>query len=102
MNEKVPIKTLQQCFDQNEHFNFGIKDMKPRTEGKKFNRKPHRHDFYFLLFIHKGSGYHTTDFKSYKITDYSVFSSHPDKFTLCNWTRTPKVLPFSSNQSFTC
>ncbi|MEM6817122.1 MAG: helix-turn-helix transcriptional regulator [Bacteroidota bacterium] len=77
MNEKVPIKTLQQCFDQNEHFNFGIKDMKPRTEGKKFNRKPHRHDFYFVLFIHKGSGYHTIDFKSYKITDYSVFFVSP-------------------------
>ncbi|WP_298545753.1 AraC family transcriptional regulator [uncultured Aquimarina sp.] len=77
MDEIVPIRTLNECFDQSEHFNFGIKDMAPKTEGKKHTREPHRHDFYYVLFIHRGSGFHTIDFKSYQIADYSVYFVSP-------------------------
>lgn len=38
---------------------------------------PHRHDFYYLLFITSGKGTHTIDFKTYTIENNQVFFMSP-------------------------
>ncbi len=77
MEEFVPIKTLNECFDECEHFNFGIRNNSFRTKDKKHIRPPHKHDFYYILFVNKGSGHHTIDFISYPVKDYSVYFVSP-------------------------
>lgn len=37
----------------------------------------HRHDFYFLLLVEKGSGEHQIDFVTYDVADYSIFYLEP-------------------------
>lgn len=37
----------------------------------------HRHDFFYILIVEKGSGQHEIDFKNYEIKDYSVFMMRP-------------------------
>lgn len=37
----------------------------------------HKHDFFMLLMIEKGSGVHTIDFENYNVTDYCVFFLAP-------------------------
>lgn len=39
--------------------------------------KPHRHDYYTIIFIEKGEGTHFVDFTEYKITDHSIFFIQP-------------------------
>ncbi len=38
---------------------------------------PHRHDFFEILFLTKGSGIHIIDFKEYQITENSIFFLSP-------------------------
>lgn len=51
-----------ELFDANRHFNVSY---------------PHRHDFYEVLFISKGSGYHIIDGNKYEIRPPSVFFLSP-------------------------
>ena len=51
-----------EVFDSNRHFEVHY---------------PHRHDFFEILFLTKGSGTHTIDFKDYKITPNSIFFLSP-------------------------
>lgn len=38
---------------------------------------PHRHDFYYLLYILKGKGEHTIDFKTYPVNNHQLFFMSP-------------------------
>ena len=38
---------------------------------------PHRHDFYYLLYISKGKGTHTIDFKKFKLKAGQLFFMSP-------------------------
>jgi AraC family transcriptional activator of pobA len=51
-----------EVFDSNRHFEVHY---------------PHRHDFFEILFLTKGSGTHTIDFKDYKIEPNSIFFLSP-------------------------
>lgn len=43
----------------------------------KFIQKPHKHDFYIVLFITQGTGNHTIDFKDYAVHPGAVFFLTP-------------------------
>lgn len=45
--------------------------------GKDLNQELHRHDFYFMLVITKGSGIHSIDFIKHKVTEHSIFMMRP-------------------------
>ncbi|MHC2990497.1 AraC family transcriptional regulator [Pontibacter sp. HJ8] len=40
--------------------------------GENHIEKPHKHDFFILLLIEKGSGTHTIDFQDYQVSDYQL------------------------------
>jgi len=52
-----------------------------------FIQKPHKHDFYILVFITQGSGTHTIDFKEYPVTANMVFFMTPGQ--VHSWQLTP-------------
>lgn len=39
--------------------------------------KPHRHDYYTILFVEKGEGIHYVDFTKYEITNQSIYFIQP-------------------------
>jgi AraC family transcriptional regulator, transcriptional activator of pobA len=56
---------------------FYIQTLQDHLKEHKFINKPHKHDFYLILFVVKGGGIHTIDFKDYKILPNSVFLMTP-------------------------
>jgi AraC family transcriptional activator of pobA len=56
---------------------FYIQTLQDHLKEHKFINKPHKHDFYLILYIVKGSGVHTIDFQDYNILPNSVFLMTP-------------------------
>jgi AraC-like DNA-binding protein len=54
---------------------------------------PHRHDFYYLLYISKGRGSHTIDFKSYPVKPGQLFFMSPGQ--IHEWDIKPNTKGFT-------
>jgi hypothetical protein len=46
-------------------------------DGKDMVQELHRHDFFFILALQKGAGYHEIDFIQYEVGEHSVFLMRP-------------------------
>lgn len=56
---------------------FTIREVGQLVRGGDLVHNLHRHDFFFILALEKGSGLHEIDFTPYKIHDHSVFVIRP-------------------------
>ena len=56
---------------------FNIRDVHEVLGGTDMVQPLHRHDFFFLLALEKGTGKHQIDFTDYNITDFSIFILRP-------------------------
>lgn len=56
---------------------FRIRDVSTILGGKDMSQEVHRHDFYFLLALRKGSGKHRIDFHSYPVSRHTIFLMRP-------------------------
>jgi AraC family transcriptional activator of pobA len=54
-----------------------VKSLNERLGGRDLVQPLHRHSFYFILIVEKGSGEHSIDFIPYSIVDGSVFIVRP-------------------------
>jgi AraC family transcriptional regulator, transcriptional activator of pobA len=74
----IPIRSILPKQSGTDGFNsfraFSISEM---LSGKDMNQELHRHDFYFILVVSKGSGIHEIDFVEYPITDNSISIMRP-------------------------
>lgn len=74
--EKIPVYSLN-SFRINESQNT-LFQVEPFDTNRHFQvAYPHRHDFYEILFLSKGSGYHIIDNNQYEITPPCVFFLSP-------------------------
>ena len=51
----------------------GITLFRHSVKGRNEFEQPHKHDFYMLFFVEKGSGVHNVDFTQYTVIDYQVY-----------------------------
>ncbi|MBT1690518.1 helix-turn-helix domain-containing protein [Dawidia soli] len=56
---------------------FRIRDLHEVTQGQPRVEDYHRHDFYYILVLKKGTGSHEIDFVSYRVTNHVVFLIAP-------------------------
>jgi len=56
---------------------FSIRNIRDLLAGKDMVQELHRHDFFYILALKKGSGKHEIDFISYEVRDHSVFFLRP-------------------------
>lgn len=56
---------------------FSIRDIATMLDGKDMVQELHRHDFYYVLALEKGSGFHAIDFTDYDVCNHSVFFMRP-------------------------
>ncbi|MEM1323462.1 MAG: helix-turn-helix domain-containing protein [Bacteroidota bacterium] len=56
---------------------FELVDLRDVLEHGELKQATHRHDFFFLLTIERGSGWHHIDFEPYRIAAHSVFLLRP-------------------------
>jgi len=71
---KIPVRHIKDSFFEER---FSIREIKPLVLKGGLMHDLHRHDFYFVLFIKKGKGFHQIDFIDYTIKNYSVFFIRP-------------------------
>lgn len=57
--------------------NFSIRNLHDLLAGKDMVQELHRHDFFFVLFLKKGSGHHEIDFTPFEVGNHSVFLMRP-------------------------
>ena len=56
---------------------FSIRNIGTLLSEKDLVQELHRHNFFFALFLEKGTGEHSIDFVNYPVGDYSVFFMRP-------------------------
>lgn len=77
VEEIIPVHKMYDCFNESEPFDFGIKKLEEINPGQKIIKLPHRHDFYYVLFVKQGHGSHMIDFKQYDVKPCSIFFISP-------------------------
>lgn len=75
--EKIPVRTLHTTAATAHPGSFCIRQISALTGGQDMIQELHRHDFYFMLVILKGSGIHEIDFTHYMVSAKSVFLMRP-------------------------
>jgi AraC family transcriptional regulator, transcriptional activator of pobA len=75
--ENIPIRNIKSKGELQLSGSYSIRDIAPLLAENDMVQELHRHDFFYILVIKKGSGTHEIDFTSYEITDNTVFLMRP-------------------------
>lgn len=75
--KKYPIYSIEQFNCNSVSSDLYINTFKNHLVNHSFVEKPHRHNFYLLVFFTKGSGVHEVDFDRFEIQPGSVFVLQP-------------------------
>lgn len=62
--------------------------------------KPHRHDYYTIIFIEKGEGKHIVDFAEYKVTNQTIYFIQPGQMHQLLLASKPKGYVVTFTESF--
>jgi len=74
----IPIRHIQQTQKEPDlSGSFSIRDVKVLLDEEDMVQELHRHDFYYILVLEKGSGSHEIDFTTYEVYDHSIFLMRP-------------------------
>jgi AraC family transcriptional regulator, transcriptional activator of pobA len=60
---------------------------------------PHRHDYYTVIWVEKGKGYHLIDFNQYPLGENQIFFVGPGQIHQLNTVESPigRVMTFSND-----
>lgn len=75
--KNIPIRHLSKQDEPQLSGSYSIRDICALMAGKDMTQELHRHDFFYILIINRGSGEHEIDFKRYDIKDNSIFLMRP-------------------------
>jgi AraC-like DNA-binding protein len=76
--KKIPVKHIRAILKEPAlQEPFTIRDVAALLSKSDMVQELHRHDFYYILVLEKGSGSHTVDFKQYPVADRTVFFLRP-------------------------
>lgn len=73
----IPVRHMTANHEPPMIGNMSIREIGPLVSKQNLKQDLHRHDFYLLLAIERGTGTHEIDFVSHRIRNYSVFFLHP-------------------------
>jgi AraC family transcriptional activator of pobA len=74
----IPIRSITATQKEpNASEGFSIRDVRNLLAGKNMVQELHRHDFFYILALKKGTGAHAIDFTPYDICDNSFFFTRP-------------------------
>lgn len=74
--ESIPVRYISST-QQDSLGRFNIRDVHDLLAGKDMIQELHRHDFFYVLVLQKGTGNHEIDFTPYEVCDNSVFFMRP-------------------------
>lgn len=98
--KQVPVYGLK-AFKQNEETpEFYSNELGAHVLTHAFTNLPHKHDFYLVMLVTKGSGTHEIDFNSYKVTPGSVFFMRPGQMHYWKLSKDIKGYIFFHSKAF--
>lgn len=77
MSQKLPVYDLSAFQQAKKSPDFYANWLKPHVATHTFTNLPHKHDFYLVLFVTRGSGIHEIDFEKYPVSPGSLFILKP-------------------------
>ncbi|MBK6979424.1 MAG: helix-turn-helix domain-containing protein [Cytophagaceae bacterium] len=89
---KYTIEQLNQC-DHGVRMNIDIRRLEDHLQRSSDVRFPHRHDFYNLIYITRGSGTHDVDFKRFTVVPHQLFFMNDSH--VHEWNLSPDVTGFT-------
>lgn len=76
--KKIPVKQIAPAHsEQSAAGRFSIRSLEQVMGADDMMHELHRHNFYFILAVEKGSGMHEIDFVKFKVQDHSLFILRP-------------------------
>jgi AraC family transcriptional regulator, transcriptional activator of pobA len=76
--KSIPIRHIKAAQKEPDiSGSFIIRSIREILDGKDMIQELHRHDFFFILALQKGAGYHEIDFTQYEVGNHSVFLMRP-------------------------
>ena len=76
--KNIPIRTIDASLKEPDlSGSFSIRNVEELLAGKNMVQELHRHDFFYILALTKGTGNHEIDFTTYEVCDNSVFFMRP-------------------------
>ena len=81
--QKYPIPTLSVGNILGEE-TLGITLFRHSVKGRNEFEQPHKHDFYLVFFVEKGSGIHHVDFTQHEVKEHQVYFIRPGQ--VHNWS----------------
>lgn len=73
----TPVYCLDDFTKKAKETSFYIEKLSTHLVNHPFVSKPHKHDFYLILYVRKGNGTHTIDFNTYPITPGGFYLMTP-------------------------
>jgi AraC-like DNA-binding protein len=76
--KNIPVRNINAVPEEPDFSkSFSIRDLRDLLAGKDLVQELHRHNFFYVLALKKGSGHHEIDFTSYNVADNTVFFMRP-------------------------
>jgi len=76
--QNIPIRAIQTIQEPLPIIgDFSIRELGPLLKEGDLVQELHRHDFYYMLIVEKGEGWHEIDFIKYPVKDHSLFFMRP-------------------------
>lgn len=73
----IPVRYIGEQHEAQLLDSFTIRDLGPLLLESDIIQDLHRHDFFYILIVSKGTGRHTIDFTDYEIKDNTIFMMRP-------------------------
>jgi AraC-like DNA-binding protein len=77
MAKKLPVYDIRDFENTQKNHDFYANGLKPHVASHAFTKLPHKHDFFLVMMVTKGSGWHEIDFIRHKVKPGSIFLMQP-------------------------
>ena len=84
MAQKLPVYNLKAFGEAEKTADFYANKLKPHVQNHAFTNLPHKHDFYLVMLVTRGSGTHEIDFEKYTVKPGSLFLMRPGQMHFWN------------------
>lgn len=75
--KEIPVRKIVSRKEPAFYASFSIRNVADLLSGTDMVQELHRHDFFFILALEKGKGFHEIDFTEFEVTGHSIFFMRP-------------------------
>ncbi len=100
MSKSLPIYSINSFKKELTRKEFYANNFSDHVKEHRFTNLPHKHDFFLVVLVTKGSGWHEVDFVRYAVKPGSVFTLQPGQMHFWNLSADVEGFVFFHTKSF--